>query len=200
MSHSRNTLAVATAITVACTVATTHAGIVGLTGYLNSSAQFQLSGDDEVNVQGAPINGPVILSTDLHGSIMSTQFTSSGFSLMINSTPAADSVSFLITQVFQVTEAVNYSMVGMFPNQVGSRAYIKYEQNSTFLADAHQGTGPTFDRSGTLDVGLYRFTYWSGAPTATNATLFNLAFTPVPGPVALALIGAAGLVGRRRRR
>lgn len=176
------------------------AGVVGLTGYLNSSALFQLSGNDDVSLQGTPITGPVILSTDLHGSIMSTQFTSSGFSLMINSTPAADSVSFWITQVFQVTEAVNYSMVGMFPNSPGSRAYIKYEQNSTFLADAHQGTGPTFDRSGTLDVGLYRFTYWSGAPTATNATLFNLAFTPVPAPGALALIGAAGLVGRRRRR
>jgi len=179
------------------------AGVVGLTGYLNSSAVYQLhaqgvGGEGDITTSGTPINGPVSLSTPVHGSVMSTQFTSSGFSLMLNSTSVANNQSFWITQVFQVTEAVNYSMVGMFPNS--GRVYLKYEQNSTFLVDVNQQTGPTFDLSGTLDVGLYRFQYMSSAYGATSATLFNLAFTPVPAPGAVALIGAAGLVGRRRRR
>ena len=130
MSHSMNTLAVATAITVACTVATTHAGVVGLTGYLNSSANFQLHaegfvGEGDIYASGAPISGPVGISTEVYGSVMCTQFTSAGFSLTLNSTSVANQQSFWITQVFQVTEAVNYSMVGMFPNPAGSRAYIE---------------------------------------------------------------------------
>jgi hypothetical protein len=40
----------------------------------------------------------------------------------------------------------------------------------------------------------------SGSTVSVSGTLSNFSYTAVPAPGALALLGAAGLVGSRRRR
>jgi MYXO-CTERM domain-containing protein len=90
---------------------------------------------------------------------------------------------------------VNFNLTGYLPVS-SSRAFI--HQGDTFFADSGSDAG-VYSLSGTLQAGEYRFAYFSGATGAESGTLFNLTFTAVPAPGAAALIGLAGLLGRRRR-
>jgi len=178
-------------------VSTAHAGVTGISG--NTSAATLSLADvnyESFGAYGSPMAGAVSFSDSTYGSITLSQFTGSGFSLSINSTAAANNQSFFVQQSFIVTEAVNFSLTGYLPVS-SSRAII--HQGSVFFADSGSDAGP-FNLTGTLQAGEYRFAYWSAAMGAESGTLFNLSFTAVPAPGAMALLGAAGLVGSRRRR
>ena len=175
------------------------AGVVGVAGN-SSSASLKLSYDYASNTtfeaQGSPFGGPVSFSDSTYGSITCSQFTASGFSLAINSTAAANAQDFFVQQNFTVTDAVNFSLTGFKPVS-SSRALI--ESNGIFYADSASNAG-VFTISGTLQAGTYRFAYTSAASGPQSGTLFNLSFSAVPAPGAVALLGVAGLVGARRRR
>ena len=175
-----------------------HASVVGIPGN-SSTANLSLAYVYETGASfgawGSPMDGSVSFSDSTFGSISCTQFTASGFSLSINSTAAANSQSFFVQQNFIVTEAVNFNLTGYLPVS-SSRAFI--HQGDTFFADSGSDAG-VYSLSGTLQAGEYRFAYFSGATGAESGTLFNLTFTAVPAPGAAALIGLAGLMGRRRR-
>ena len=175
-----------------------HASVVGIPGN-SSTASLSLAYVYETGASfgawGSPMDGSVSFSDSTFGSISCTQFTASGFSLSINSTAAANSQSFFVQQNFIVTEAVNFNLTGYLPVS-SSRAFI--HQGDTFFADSGSDAG-VYSLSGTLQAGEYRFAYFSGATGAESGTLFNLTFTAVPAPGAAALIGLAGLLGRRRR-
>ena len=175
-----------------------HASVIGIPGN-SSTANLSLAYVYETGASfgawGSPMDGSVSFSDSTFGSISCTQFTASGFSLSINSTAAANSQSFFVQQNFIVTEAVNFTLTGYLPVS-SSRAFI--HQGDTFFADSGSDAG-VYSLSGTLQAGEYRFAYFSGATGAESGTLFNLTFTAVPAPGAAALIGLAGLLGRRRR-
>ena len=175
-----------------------HASVVGIPGN-SSTANLSLAYVYETGASfgawGSPMDGSVSFSDSTFGSISCTQFTASGFSLSINSTAAANNQSFFVQQNFIVTEAVNFTLTGYLPVS-SSRAFI--HQGDTFFADSGSDAG-VYSLSGTLQAGEYRFAYFSGATGAESGTLFNLTFTAVPAPGAAALIGLAGLLGRRRR-
>ena len=175
-----------------------HASVIGIPGN-SSTANLSLAYVYETGASfgawGSPMDGSVSFSDSTFGSISCTQFTASGFSLSINSTAAANSQSFFVQQNFIVTEAVNFNLTGYLPVS-SSRAFI--HQGDTFFADSGSDAG-VYSLSGTLQAGEYRFAYFSGATGAESGTLFNLTFTAVPAPGAAALIGLAGLMGRRRR-
>ena len=175
------------------------AGVVGVAGN-SSSASLKLSYDYASNptfeAQGSPFGGPVSFSDSTYGSITCSQFTASGFSLVVNSTAAANQQSFFVQQDFTVTEAVNFTLTGYLPVS-SSRAIIV--EGLTFYADSGSDAG-AFNTSGTLQAGTYRFSYTSAANGPQNRTLFNLSFSAVPAPGAVALVGLAGLVTGRRRR
>lgn len=57
--------------------------------------------------------------------------------------------------------------------------------NTVYFADS--GSNAVFNLTGTLQTGTYRFAYFSGAIGPQNGTLFNLSFTAVPAPGAVAL-------------
>jgi MYXO-CTERM domain-containing protein len=92
-------------------------------------------------------------------------------------------------------------------------AISHYNANHEIQADSIYVNSPgSVSLSGTLTDGvnslgdyyLFRFTMTdrSGIGGSSNETLFNLSFSPVlavPAPGAIALIGLAGLAGRRRR-
>jgi MYXO-CTERM domain-containing protein len=175
-----------------------HASVIGIPGN-SSTANLSLAYVYETGASfgawGSPMDGSVSFSDSTFGSISCTQFTASGFSLAINSTAAANNQSFFVQQNFIVTEAVNFTLTGYLPVS-SSRAFI--HQGDTFFADSGSDAG-VYSLSGTLQAGEYRFAYFSGATGAESGTLFNLTFTAVPAPGAAALIGLAGLLGRRRR-
>jgi hypothetical protein len=175
-----------------------HASVVGIPGN-SSTASLSLAYVYETGASfgawGSPMDGSVSFSDSTFGSISCTQFTASGFSLSINSTAAANSQSFFVQQNFIVTEAVNFSLTGYLPVS-SSRAFI--HQGDTFFADSGSDAG-VYSLSGTLQAGEYRFAYFSGATGAESGTLFNLTFSAVPAPGAVALVGLAGLMSRRRR-
>lgn len=176
-----------------------HASVVGIPGN-SSTANLSLAYVYETGASfgawGSPMDGSVSFSDSTFGSISCTQFTASGFSLSINSTAAANNQSFFVQQNFIVTEAVNFTLTGYLPVS-SSRAFI--HQGDTFFADSGSDAG-VYSLSGTLQAGEYRFAYFSGATGAESGTLFNLTFTAVPAPGAVALVGLAGLVTGRRRR
>ena len=175
-----------------------HASVIGIPGN-SSTANLSLAYVYETGASfgawGSPMDGSVSFSDSTFGSISCTQFTASGFSLSINSTAAANNQSFFVQQNFIVTEAVNFTLTGYLPVS-SSRAFI--HQGDTFFADSGSDAG-VYSLSGTLQAGEYRFAYFSGATGAESGTLFNLTFSAVPAPGAAALVGLAGLMGRRRR-
>ena len=176
-----------------------NAGVVGVAGN-SSSAILSLAYYSDpylaVGNFGSPMNGPVSAVDPTVGSITCSQFLPSGFSLTINSTAAANQQSFVVQQNFTVTGAVNFTLTGEKP--VSSSA-VSIESGGIFYADSGSNAG-VFTISGTLQTGTYRFVYSSAAIGPQSGTLFNLSFSAVPAPGAVALLGVAGLVGARRRR
>ena len=181
-------------------VSATNAGVTGVSGN-SSSAQLNLAYNAETYEQfgayGSPMDGPVSFSDATYGSITCSPFTSTGFSLTINSTALANQQTFFVQQNFIVTEAVNFSLIGYLPVSNAGSAAI--HQGGTFFANSGSNAG-SFNLTGTLQAGEYRFVYTSGATGAESGTLFSLSFSPVPAPGALALLGVAGIIGSRRRR
>ena len=176
------------------------AGVVGVAGN-SSSASLQLAYDgsayQSIGVNSSPMDGPVSFSDSTYGSVTCSQFTASGFSLVVNSTAAATQQTFFVQQNFTVTEAVNFTLTGYLPSAGSGSSNISNGAN--VYADSGSALG-AFSTSGTLQAGTYRFQYTNGGGGSQNRTLFNLSFSAVPAPGAIALLGVAGLVGARRRR
>jgi hypothetical protein len=177
-----------------------NAGVVGISGN-TSAANLQLAYDNSAyqsfGVSGSPMGGSVSFSDSTYGSITCSQFTASGFSLVVNSTALANAQTFFVQQEFTVTAAVNFTMTGYLPSAGSGSSNIT--AGTTFYADSGSNVGG-FSTSGTLQAGTYRFQYTNGGGGSQNRTLFDLSFSAVPAPGAIALLGAAGLIGGRRRR
>jgi MYXO-CTERM domain-containing protein len=182
------------------TLGAAHAGVTGVAGN-SSAANLSLAYVYDpyaiARADGSPMSGPVSFSDPTFGSISCSQFTSSGFALTIGSTAAANNQTFFVQQNFIVTGTVQFTLTGFLPVSSAGSALI--EQNGTPIASSGSNAG-NFSLTGTLQAGEYRFAYTSSAIGATNGTLFNLTFSEVPAPGAIALLGAAGLVTGRRRR
>ena len=199
MSHKSTTCALAATMLFGGTLGAAHAGVTGVTGNssaANLSLAYVYSPYTNARADGSPMSGPVSFSDPTFGAISCSQFTSSGFALTIGSTAAANNQSFFVQQNFIVTGTVQFTLTGFLPVSSG-RASIA--QGATFFADSGSDAG-NFSLTGILEAGEYRFAYTSAATGATNGTLFNLTFSEVPAPGAIALLGAAGLVTGRRRR
>ena len=176
------------------------AGVVGVPGN-TSVASLQLAYDgstyQSIGVNSSPMDGPVSFSDSTYGSVTCSQFTASGFSLVVNSTAAATQQTFFVQQNFTVTDAVNFTLTGYLPSAGSGSSNIS--NGATVYADSGSALG-AFSTSGTLQAGTYRFQYTNGSGGAQDRTLFNLSFSAVPAPGAVALVGLAGLVTGRRRR
>ena len=177
-----------------------NAGVVGVAGS-TSKAELQLAYDGSAyqsfGVNSSPMAGPVSFSDSTYGSITCSQFTASGFSLVVNSTALANAQTFFVQQEFTVTAAVNFTLTGYLPSAGSGSSSIT--AGTTFFADSGSNVGG-FSTSGTLQAGTYRFVYTNGGGGSQNRTLFDLSFSAVPAPGAAALIGLAGMVATRRRR
>ena len=172
-------------------------GVAGFTSYAILKLAYDFKSGNTFEAVGSPFLGPVSFSDSTYGSVTCSQFTASGFSLAVNSTAAATQQSFFVQQNFTVTEAVNFTLTGYLPSADSGSSSIT--AGTTFYADSGSALG-AFSTSGTLQAGTYRFVYTNGGGGAQDRTLFNLSFSAVPAPGAVALVGLAGLVTGRRRR
>jgi MYXO-CTERM domain-containing protein len=206
------------------TVGAAHAGVVGLPGrpaggpsswaYLKAVSHDSFTNvTGEKESSGNPANTAVWVdgygASGGYGEV--TQFSGSGFSFWRTS-QTGTRITAVIDQYFQVYGNFRFSLTaGLLPgNEV---AISHYNANHEIQADSIYVNSPgSVSLSGTLTDGvnslgdyyLFRFTMTdrSGIGGSSNETLFNLSFSPVlavPAPGAIALIGLAGLAGRRRR-
>ena len=193
------------------TIGTAEAGVTGLQNdQFGGVSRTSLSADNyssysSAYVTGFQMNGPVLFSDPGLGGATCSQFTSDGFSLMADFLPGTDYV-FNVKQYFTVAGGVNFVLSGT----IGLNDYVYIQRlNADGSSTGHAQILPTdlgaFSLSGTLaDTsagGYYLFEYYLDrtADAAASSTLFNLSFSAVPAPGAVALLGFAGLAGRRRR-
>ena len=156
------------------------------------------------DAQGNPTNAAIGFSNNDVGSFSLSQFTSNGFSLTRSPTQATHNTA-IIDQYFLVTGAVNFSLAAELWGNT-SVWLAHYNANHEIVGDSiYFYSMGSINVSGTLSPGAvgdyYQFSFQMNNRWANgNETLFNLSFTEVPAPGAMALLGLAGLAGRRRRR
>ena len=152
---------------------------------------------------GNPVSGAVSLTNATYGNATCSQFTSSGVSIITSFTSAAlaggAAPSITFRQAFSVTADVVMNWSALLPSSGGS-----------LRIDVLGGSGssPTYwdGTNGTLTLAAngagehYLLSYSSFGAAIQSGNALSVSFAAVPAPGALALLGAAGLVGARRRR
>ena len=154
-----------------------------------------------------PVFGPV----DTYF-VSKTATTESGFSASMQYAPASSSsfscASFSLTQGFEVTAGTSVDIV--LTKSMGWLQLAKvvdmsdvapgYETYQSVFGLSVQYM-PGSQASLTLTEGKYLFQYQTGLDSTTGGSFSGtvIDFAVVPAPGAVALLGAAGLMGRRRR-
>ena len=104
--------------------------------------------------------------------------------------------------VFSLTESMNFAFAGVpFDSNTSQGSFaglINWNGSSWQQVGGYFFNGD----SGNLSAGTYVVLSSTQLPSGTSAAGLSssLTFTAVPAPGAMALLGAAGLVGGRRRR
>ena len=207
------------------TLGAAHAGVVGLpgrpTGGPSSRADIEIFGynpstytqDYTWHVAGNPTDDWVQFSQTGVGGCQVDQFTGTDFPFAFTRRFGAGyTTTAVVDQYFAVYGNFRFSLTA----QLGLEDVVSishYNANHELLADSISITSPgSVNLSATLvdclDNGDYYKFHFSmseraGIGDQTLETLFELSFSPgvsVPAPGAFALLGLAGLAGRRRRR
>ena len=154
-------------------------------------------GAEFLNVGSAALSATQLNVGDFSASISAT--TATGFTMSLTGAPDDGSQYIILetTRLLDVTELTSFSLATIrFPGVEDIQYSIQTWNSDLSLTEVYSGVGTT-NLNGTLAVGRYSIfvrLYSTAATTGTIAT-----FT-VPAPGAIALLGAAGLVGSRRRR
>jgi MYXO-CTERM domain-containing protein len=207
------------------TLGAAHAGVVGLPGRPaggpNSRAQIEIFGynpstytqDYTWYVDGNPTNNWVQFNQTDVGGCQVDQFTGTDFPFAFTRRFGADyTTAAVVDQYFTVYGNYTFTLTA----QLGLEdvvSILHYDANHQLLADSISISSPgSVNLSAALvdclnngDYYKFHFTMSerAGVGDQTTETLFELSFAPsvtVPAPGGIALIGMAGLAGRRRRR
>jgi hypothetical protein len=184
-------------------------GFVSITGGLfNERNAFRSIRAGGTGVSGAPANnvgfttnrdgsGLVTLSYRMAGGSSKDLSLITGMSIALSALNLNFSAGTAATGVNFFWQAIDVNFKSMTASQD-----LFSNGTSTFdFAAATKDLGFDLTKVTNLDVNVYQL----GGPTSGNTvtvsgTLSNFSYTAVPAPGALALLGAAGLVGARRRR
>ena len=196
------------------TLGEAHAGVVGLAvspiGESVSDFLAYGEGGSYLNAAGISMWGPVSFNDTVFGSGSFSQFTASGFSLnAVLPTGVNCFRQFSQRVFFQVTADMNvsYSAFGLgsdfgmmisLHDSAGSQLSVI---GSAFGSGAKSGTHTLAANSEGSFYGIYLINKQTSSTSTPgySGTLHQFSFTAVPAPGAIALLGLAGLAGRRRR-
>jgi MYXO-CTERM domain-containing protein len=211
MKNLAITLGAIGATAFAATLGQAHASVVGLAvspSGVPAEVTFisvDSKGTQTSQTSGSPLHGPVSYSSPYSGSATCSQFTPNGSSLSAN-VVGGYQYEFSGTQSFYATSDVDFSLTGTIGSALGYLTIGLVNADGTLatriLEDLSAGS---FNEWGTLAATtngqFYVFDFYIELePTVSySSTLFDLSLTSVPAPGAIALVGFAGLAGRRRR-
>jgi len=218
MSSSKlASLVAATAVALAPTaLAGYYANITGLGGS-QSYAFIGLHGttdqDDfftwDSSISGSPVSRDTSLFGAYGGATFSA-FTPGGIGLYVTELSATATPEFSMQQGFQSSEAFVMTWNSTYLSNGGGFLRLAKFDNYTASNGGNQ-IGSTIDFATTpgpvtlgATVGLEYYklfftSYGSGPLVQPGLQLMDVDFTAVPAPGAIALLGVAGLAGRRRR-
>ena len=158
---------------------------------------------------GTPATGDTYLFNSYGGATFSA-LTADGIGLYVTELSASAAAEFQLVQGFQSTEA--FVMTWYSVNFGGGSSSLLLAKFDDWTASGGgQQIGSTIDVTTTagpvtLDATVgneyYRLVYQSygiGPIVQPGLQLMDVDFTPAPAPGAIALLGVAGLAGRRRR-
>ena len=157
---------------------------------------------------GTPRTGDTYLFNSQGGATFSA-FTTGGIGLYMTELASGSAAQFQLLQGFQSTDA--FVMTWSAVNFGGSSQLLIAKFNDWTASGGGQQVGLTLDLTTTpgpvtLDATVgneyYRLVYQSygyGPISQPGLQLMDVDFTAAPAPGAIALLGVAGLAGRRRR-
>ena len=195
------------AIFVGCTLAMTREASAGLTWLSEANgyySQFAIqSGPVGDTRSGAPAIAPAVTLQLSDGFTVDFAHSSTGCSWAVTQVPSSNSaISIGHYMVFSLTESMNFAFAGVpFDSNTSQGSFaglINWNGSSWQQVGGYFFNGD----SGNLSAGTYVFMSSTQLPSGTSAAGLSssLTFTAVPAPGAMVLLGAAGLVGGRRRR
>ncbi len=162
------------------------------------------------SAEGIPQTGDTYLFNSQGGATFSA-FTTGGIGLYVTELAAGSAAQFQLLQGFQSSEAFVMTWYSVNFGGGGSTLVLAKFDDWTLGYMGGQQIGPTIDVKTTtgpvtLDATVgneyYRLLYassGSGPISQPGLQLMDVDFTAVPAPGAIALLGVAGLAGRRRR-
>jgi hypothetical protein len=167
-----------------------------------NSADYAFGNDEQTFVSGAPAMGLVTASQGLD-SIAVSAVSSSGFTASAV-TPNEFGVYVNAGRFFSVDGTVDLAMSGSgwafcYWN-IYDHSNLDEFGNATMFAVAFGEAGEQFSGTVTLGTGVYAVEMLAHTYSLDGTVNASTTFAIVPAPGALALLGAAGLIGARRRR
>lgn len=195
-------------------VGVASAGVVSFGGAdtANSWCAFEVSAynpstgysDQLAFTSGNPVAGSVSLSDPTYGSAVCSAFGASGVSI---STAFAESAflngaspSVTFRQAFIVTSDTVMTWSALLPSGGGFLRIDTVGASGSLSVIYWDGTNGSLSLSQSGAGEHYLISYSSFGPAILSGTALSVSFAEVPAPGALALLGAAGFVGSRRRR
>ena len=153
---------------------------------------------------GNPVSSAVSLTNATYGNATCSQFTSSGVSITTSFTSAAlaggAAPGITFRQEFSVTADVVMNWSALLPSSGGFLRIDVVGGSGSPPATELTGTNGTLTLAANGAGEHYLLSYSSFGAAIQSGNALSVSFAAVPAPGALALLGAAGLVGARRRR
>lgn len=177
------------------------AGLVWDTANAANLVQIQFGYEDPLTTSGAASMNAVSASFGSDSASV-TAATAAGFSASLTyAVGGGDAVYISVLRFFSVTGSVDIQLWGNAPASDGIwRIYDLGQQGGDAYLTLDVFDGSSYSQTVSLGAGQYSVEMLTSPATelGSSGSFGNFAIIPAPG--AIALLGAAGLVGSRRRR
>ena len=177
-----------------------EAGLVWDTANANNSVQITFGYEDPITTSGAASMNAVSASFGSDSANI-TAATASGFSASLTyAVGGAEAVYLSVLRYFSVTGSADIQLWGSSPASDGIwRIYDLSQQSGDAYVTLDVLGGISYSQTVSLGTGQYAVEMLTSPATEFGNSGSFGHFAIVPAPSVMALLGAAGLVGRRRR-